>query len=210
MNEAVVMKGEVSQFINDFGRMPLISDETSADYEALKAEVFKELDPKDLFETIIVHEIIAYLWSERRYRRLRDHLVKSKLIKGLAKQLEPYLPLQPQLLKKLNELGYFYRDSDRAERLVILWLTKDPKFFKDVDAVIKSLRGLVHDTVADIHGTHISEISAFEALIRDSIRSRNQGLSDFYKRRAEKKKTSATLNALGAAGSDPPLEGILR
>jgi len=210
MNEAVVLKGEVSQFIADFGKMPLISGETQADYEALRAEVFRELDPGDVFETIIAHEITAYLWSERRYRRLKDHYVKSKFIVFLAKQLEPYLLHHQVLHKKLKDMDYYMSDQGRAQKAVVLWLKKDPTLFKDVDQLIRSLDGILHDTVADIHGTHISEISAFETLIREAIRSRKQGLSDFYKRRGDKKRGVAALNALGAASGEQPLEGILK
>lgn len=209
MSEVVIMGSEVSQFVADFGKIPLLPDEAAADFDALRLDVFGELNPKGVFETVLAHEIVSHLWSEKRYRRLRDHFVRSKLIDALARQLEPYLSLHIGLLKKVDAYAGYYDDFHRARRLVILWLTKDSQAFKPIDALIKSLGGIVHDAVAHIHGAHISEISAFEALIREAIRSRNQSLADFFKLRGEKKKSLTPFNALGLAGGDPPLEGVL-
>ena len=207
MNEAVILKSELSKFVLDFGKMPLLHDEFVSDFEALKAEVFKELGPNDIFETFLAHEVVSYLWSEKRYRRLRDNFVRSKLIEGLTKQLEPYMQINKGLLEKLGIYERFQSDHYHANLLVVLWLTKDSKAFKAIDAFIKSLGTIIDDAVGYIHGSYISEISAFESLIREVIRNRNQSLADFYKRRGDKKKKAITFDALGSSGEEPPLEG---
>ena len=61
-----------------FGRVPLLTGEDRRKFKALQILVWKQLNPKDLFEAIFAREITAAIWNGQRYKKLFHETIESK------------------------------------------------------------------------------------------------------------------------------------
>lgn len=71
-----------------FSERPLLWCEDAGEYDALLAEIFAEMDPKGVIETLLVKDLVDYLWEIRRLRALKVAAFHAELPSAAGRMLE--------------------------------------------------------------------------------------------------------------------------
>lgn len=71
------------------GEKPLLWNESEAEYDELLGGIFAALDPRGVIETILVKDIVDYIWEIRRMRSLKIAALQVELPNAAAALLEP-------------------------------------------------------------------------------------------------------------------------
>ena len=70
------------------GRL-LLWCEDPDEYDALLGEIFAELDPKGTLETILVKDLVDYIWEVRRMRALKVAALQVELPRAVSELVRP-------------------------------------------------------------------------------------------------------------------------
>jgi hypothetical protein len=81
----------VSQMSDLFGEPPLIRGENRARYDRLFAAAEHQIQPKDLFDKILVYELTNKMWEQQRCKQSVAALVEGAYIEALASLLGPFI-----------------------------------------------------------------------------------------------------------------------
>ena len=76
-------------FAQLIGPPALLPGEDAAQYEALRAEVRKFLEPKNVLDEAIVGDLTDKIWEAQRYKKLEVRLIEGSRLSALAHLLLP-------------------------------------------------------------------------------------------------------------------------
>lgn len=68
---------------------PLLWHESEDEYDELLAGIFAEMDPKGVIETILVKDVVDYVWEIRRMKALKIAALHAELPSAIGAVLEP-------------------------------------------------------------------------------------------------------------------------
>jgi len=75
---------------------PLLWCEDEDEYDALLGEIFAELDPKGVIESLLAKDVVDYIWEIRRMRALKQAALHAELPHAAALLIEPAYGLVQQ------------------------------------------------------------------------------------------------------------------
>jgi hypothetical protein len=70
---------------------PLLWREDPDEYDALLGEIFAELDPKGTLETILVKDLVDYIWEVRRMRALKVAALQVEMPRAISDLVRPQM-----------------------------------------------------------------------------------------------------------------------
>lgn len=143
----------ISDVIDDAHLLP---DESQADFDLLKQSVLAEIKPRTLYDKFLTNELTQNLWELRRYRRLRDNLIRRASRNFLRDRLREILRADEEVKAATEEMGVSY--DHYITCVVHVWRVEG-----DEDAFLA-------EYYLKKHGVSLSEIVA------DSLSSRTKTL----------------------------------
>lgn len=155
-----------------------LEGEDRADYDRLLAKVTAGVKPRDVLEEIWIGDVVYLVWEARRYRRLKDHLLRSSARHGLLEILEP-------LIREIGEndpIRALY-GAISAEALVKDWYANDEKARSQVDALLKKAGLTMDDVMAQALALKMTEIEQINRMIALAEGRRNAALREVDRHR---------------------------
>lgn len=181
------------------GKPPLLATEDSNQYDALLAELAREVRPSDFIEWLWVKDIADLTWDIFRYRRIKASYVDGRFRSALVQQLNLALKRD----KRASDKSALHFDLDRildeANKLANDFIAnantkeKRDKWLKAHGVNAKSITATSFDAAVD-------KLEAIERMLASVEYRRNNALQEIEGRR----------NALGRAlrqTSDQIIEG---
>ena len=157
-----------------------------------------ECDPQSYTERVIVRELVATIWEELRFRRIRDNLIMSARINIIQSRLTSLLINDPEAYEKLGKSAWdegdnpfnptrelaerFVRGDAQAQERILYFLTKY-KITQD-------------EIVAEAAAQRLDQITVLEKTIADIVRRRDKCILDLDRRKERREKLRALASSL--------------
>ncbi len=147
------------------GPPPLLPNESTADYEGLRARLRAKIAPRDVIEEIWLRDILDLQWEVLRMRRLKSRLLSNSSPAGLESLLR----------RRVN-----YRD---LESLVQGWGHGDKESIKQVDRLLKQLDLSIDDIDAHSLLKTLDSMERIDRMIAQAEARRNNALREIERSR---------------------------
>jgi hypothetical protein len=115
-----------------FLQSPLVlAGEDSAEYDQLLESITECLQPRDIFQKIMVSDLAYYIWSSFRDRRTILRLIEEAKQLALATVLRPLYEAHRRPFRRNSEV------SEPCERLALRFVLKNPEDIKEVNELLE-------------------------------------------------------------------------
>jgi len=173
---------------------PLLPGEKPEDYQAIYSAIMREVRPSTALEYILVRELVACVYDERRYRRLRETYIHAKIV--------------PILEEKLQKAISFDAEADAEAKALDMYSHNYPGYlarnwvagFSDIRRITERILdagGLSYDDVlASVIASHMHVIQGYEALIDHAIKGRNRVIAELERRKDRKQALIEKMSAI--------------
>jgi hypothetical protein len=101
-----------------FGEPPLLKGEDKARYMRLRAAVEAEINPKTIFDQIMVRDLTDKYWDEQRIKRNAAALTKGAFMQALQILLEPICKGTNEIAAQMS-LDYYRTDPREKKALAV-------------------------------------------------------------------------------------------
>jgi len=99
------------------GEPPILPGESENRYAALRAEVERTIQPKNIFEQMRVQTLTDTIWEEMRYKRFGAKLIDGARVNALAVLMTPFMSFSHRQAATLAEC-YYGSDPKKREAAV--------------------------------------------------------------------------------------------
>jgi hypothetical protein len=164
---------QVSYLIED---KPVLWYENPNDYDRLMASVFAELDPKGAIETILVKDVVDYIWEARRMRRLKAAAIHAETPDALVK-----------LSDKKSEFGLSFADHSKKGQIIDIARAGTVGFEEDAEQLqihLASLNLSPDIVTYEAYKLGMKTIHAINSELERLERRRDQTLKSILERRS--------------------------
>jgi hypothetical protein len=144
----------------------LLPGEKSSDYKAMRAQILGDIQPKGVFETMLVRDVIDLHWEILRLRRLKAALLRGKAFEGVREILEPF----------------GNKDDEDFAALPDQWACGDPKARQAVKELLRPASLGDDEIVATTLAQNLEAAERIEGQIASAERRRNNALGEIYRR----------------------------
>lgn len=86
------VSSSIGKLTSMFGRPPLLPGEDAADFETLRADLIRCVQPRDTIEHWLLEECVADKWEIKRLQRFKLSLISLGYKKGFEKVLDLLMP----------------------------------------------------------------------------------------------------------------------
>jgi hypothetical protein len=173
---------------------PLLPGEDPEDYRSVHLAIMSEVKPSTALDYVLMRELVACVYDERRYRRLRENYILSKLASYLEEALKKAIPFDAKADAEADKLN-MYR-NDYASYLARNW----GPGFSDIRKIVERILdagGLSYDQIlASAVSRYIDTIHGFETLIDHAVRGRNRVIAEFERRKDKKRALIEKMSAI--------------
>jgi hypothetical protein len=171
------------------GEPPILPGESENRYAALRAEIERTINPKNIFEQMRVPTLTDTMWEEMRYKRFEARLIDGRRVNALAVLLTPFMSFFHQ--RAANVAQDYYspnpKKSEPAAKLV---------------AYFGITLEMIYAKAASIEGPNLA---LFDRLIGNR-QTANRVLLNDHERRVRKAKKSEMRAKAAASTSEPSVK----
>src|SRR5712664_650510 len=171
------------------GEPPILPGESENRYAALRAEVERTINPKNIFEQMRVQTLTDTMWEEMRYKRFGAKLIDGARVNALAVLLTPFMSFFRQHATSAAR-DYYSPNPTRSEPAA--------KLVARFGITLE----MIHAKAASIEGTNLA---LFDRLIANR-QTANRVLLNDHERRERKAQKSARRAKATASTSEPPVK----
>ena len=184
----------VDNLIDILDDAPLLPGEKMEDYEALRAAVIREVNPSSLVDQVLVCELTACLWEERRYRRCRDTHLNSKVPSILEEKLKYAVPFDDKVTKEVKALGL--QSFQYANYLASHWGPGYTDVRNSAIRILTSAGMSYDDVISRAVSSSIDTLRGFDALISNAVKSRNRVIEQIERRKEKRQRLVEKMDAI--------------
>jgi len=171
------------------GEPPILPGESENRYAALRGEIARTINPKNIFEQMRVQTLTDTMWEEMRYKRFGAKLIDGSRVNALAVLMTPFMSFSHRQAAALAE-NYYGSDPKKREAAAGLV------------AYFGITLEMIHAKAASIEGPNLA---LFDRLIANR-QTANRVLLNDHERRERKAQKSARRAKATASTSEPPVK----
>ena len=171
-----------------------MAGEDSADFEALKASVLREINPSTLIEQIAARELLFLMWEERRLRRLRDAFINGNLEHGIKSKLDRLVEHDDASLEEADRLDMSFYEY--GVTLTHHYLAKDAEAISEVTRLFSEAHISMDEIVSQVFVRHIKTMQDFDVLITNAVQHRNRLILDLWRRKELRQRLVDKMDAI--------------
>jgi hypothetical protein len=97
-----------------FSTPSLMNGEDASDYAELYARVEEVAQPKDVWDQMMVSDVVNHFWEQQRYRRCTGTIINSKRRNALENILRHAIGLNPEDVRRVADI-YFGVKREKGE-----------------------------------------------------------------------------------------------
>jgi hypothetical protein len=168
------------------GEPPILPGESENRYAALRAEIARTINPKNVFDQMQVQTLTDTMWEQMRYKRFGAKLIDGARVNALAVLMTPFMSFFRQHATSVAQDYYSPnpKKSEPAAKLVA-------RFGITLE--------MIHAKTASIEGPNLA---LFDRLIANRQTANRVLLNDHERR--ERKAKKSELRARGPASTSEP------
>jgi hypothetical protein len=143
----------------------LLTDESTADYEAIRARITRTVKPTDALEEFWVRDVVDLLWEAQRLRRMKAQMMKGAAQRGLERALKPVIlgDVQP---------GEDSRHLPREEELAARFAAGEPQAVERAHKLLELIGLTPQQVTTQAVANRMDEIDHFNRMIATVDRER--------------------------------------
>jgi hypothetical protein len=173
---------------------PLLWCESEAEYDELLGGIFAEFDPKGLIETMLVKDIVDYVWEIRRLRAMKIAALHAELPTAAG-----------VLLERGHHEALRAMHAEQVKPIVFAAVSGLPTQAQSLQSQMLNAHVTPQMMQYEALKSGLTAMSAIEALIARAERRRDQLMKQVSERRQAFKAMARTL--LERDGADLPAAG---
>ena len=196
--QPALLSGEYASVFDLLHDAPLLPGENPADFAALRAAAFREVNPSTLTEQIFASELASLAWEERRLRRLRDVFIRKEMETALCAIIERVIEFDEERQEEIDALESF--SSEYARQLARLYWARDTATVADVSQLLAKSNVSMDDIAAKSFTANMRVIHDFDSMIAGTVRHRNRLINDMDDRGDRRRRLSGKMDAIIVEG----------
>lgn len=165
---------------------PLLPDEKQADFDLLQHSVISEIKPRNLAEKFLANELTRSLWELRRYRRLRDNIIRRPNRTLLRDRLAEVLRSDEEAKATIKDWGCHY--DDYVKYLASVWRVDGDEDALLAEHYLKKHGISLSEIVADSLAPRMKILLPLEATIAELVKRCDRILAALDRRAEERAK----------------------
>ena len=192
------LTGEYASVFDLLHDAPLLPGENPADFAALRAAAFREVNPSTLIEQIFASELASLAWEERRLRRLRDVFIRKEMETALRVIIEQVIEFDEERQEEIETLDSF--PGEYARQLARLYWARDTATVADVSQLLAKFNVSMDEIAAKSFSANMRVIHDFDSMIAGTVRHRNRLINDIDDRGDRRRRLSGKMDAIIVEG----------
>lgn len=158
----------------------LLPDESQADFDLLQHSVMSEIKPRNLAEKLFANELTLSLWELRRYRRIRDAILKRPSRDLVRDRLMEILRSDEEAKATIKEWDCLY--DDYVKYVARAWRVEGDEDALLAEYYLKKHGISMSEIVADSLSRRMKMLLPLEATIAELVRRCDRILAELDRR----------------------------